>query len=95
MIEKNGDAILPSEIEHNIDEVWHDGHLEQYYNFVDYHFERDGGYCRARAYADSFGEVVLYGPFAGRRSITATHNVSLENDVWHYLERRFTKISRR
>ena len=42
MSEQQPDPITPCEIEHKVDEIWHDGRLEQHYNFLDYHFERDG-----------------------------------------------------
>ena len=95
MSEQSADPIEPIHIEHSVDEIWHDGHLEQFYNFLDYHFERDGAYCRARSYVDDFHEAVLFGPFEGRTSIRKAVSPDLERDALLYLERRFRKVSRR
>jgi hypothetical protein len=95
MREPGVDSIQPVRIEHSIDEVWRGDQLEQYYNFLDYHFERDGAYCRARSYADDFRDVVLYGPFEEQGSIRKVNSPDFERDVLRYLERRFLKVSRR
>ncbi len=94
MDERQTDAITPCEIEHKVDEIWHDGQLQQYYNFLDYHFERDGSYSRARSYADDFREVTLFGPFEGRASTRIVCRPDFERDILTYLERRFLKVSR-
>ena len=94
MREPEADPIQPVQIEHSIDEIWRGEQLEQYYNFLDYHFERDGAYCRARSYADEFQEVVLYGPFEARKSIRPVSSSGFERDVLTYLGRRFAKVSR-
>jgi len=94
MNEGEGDPILPVQIDHAIEEIWNDGRLEQYYNFLDYHFECDGAYCRARSYADDFREVVLFGPFERRTSIKKVSRPDFEGDVYCYLERRFLKVTR-
>lgn len=39
------DPITPVGIDHSVDEIWADDKrkvLEQRYNFLDYHFEKDG-----------------------------------------------------
>ncbi|WP_432770686.1 MAG: hypothetical protein HEQ22_08155 [Sphingopyxis sp.] len=90
-----GDPIEPFQIEHLIDEIWADDRLQERYNFVDYHFERDGNYCRARSYADDFRSVVLFGPFLERHRLESVHNPGFEADVTRYLERRFAELRRR
>ncbi|CAN5534817.1 hypothetical protein BH11PSE4_BH11PSE4_44450 [soil metagenome] len=95
MDEQQTDAITPSTIEHKVEEIWHDGQLQQYYNFLDYHFECDGAYFRARSYADNFREVALFGPFEGKTSIREVQRPDFERDVLSYLERRFLKVSQR
>ena len=51
------DLIVPTQIEHSIDEIWVEGQLEQYYNFLDYHFEQAGAYIRAGTYLDDVRTV--------------------------------------
>ncbi len=94
MSEERTDAIMPTQIEHLIDEIWVDGRLEQYYNFLDYHFEAEGAYCRARAYVDDFREITLFGPFEKRGSIAAVVAPDFAADVGSYLERPFLQIRR-
>jgi hypothetical protein len=93
--ERVADPIVPTQIEHSVDEVWDGDRLEQRYNYVDYHFERDGAHCRARSYADDFGEVTLFGLFHGPDGTRTTSDPSLERDVRAYLGKRFLKVSRR
>jgi hypothetical protein len=93
MIEGEEDRIQPVRIEHLIDEVWNDGQLEQYYNFLVYQFERDGAYCHARSYADDFRDVTVYGPFEGQHSIEKVSRPDFENDVVRYLQRRFLNVT--
>jgi len=89
------DPIVPTEIEHSIDEIWVEGQLEQYYNFLDYHFEQAGAYLRARAYLDNARIVTLFGPFDRRGSITAIAAPDFETATIAYLSRRFHKVQRR
>jgi hypothetical protein len=89
------DHIEPTQIEHTIDEIWDGGRLEQRYNYLDYRFERGSAHCRARSYADDFGEVTLFGPFHGPDGIRKISDPALERDVIAYLGRRFLKVSRR
>jgi hypothetical protein len=73
------DLISPVGIDHNVDEIWADDKrkvLEQRYNYLDYHFEKHGRYCRARAYLDEIETVALYGPFVGRGSIERGRTLS-------------------
>jgi hypothetical protein len=89
------DPITPVSIEHSVDELWVDEQrqeLEQYYNYLDYHFERDGHYCRARLYLDEPRSVTLYGPLAGRGQIIFVSDDQLETDVIAYLRRRFSDV---
>ena len=93
--ERVTDPIEPTQIKHVVDEVWNGDRLEQRYNYLDYRFERDGVHCRARSYADDFGEVTLFGPFHGPDGTRTTSDPSLERDVRAYFSRRFLKVSRR
>lgn len=89
------DPITPVGIDHSIDEIWADDRrkvLEQRYNFLDYHFEKEGRYCRARAYLDEPKTVTLYGPFAGRGSIERVADAEFADAVATYLRRRFRKL---
>lgn len=89
------DPITPVGIDHSVDEIWADDKrkvLEQRYNFLDYHFEKDGLYCRARAYLDEPKTVTLYGPFVGRGSIERVVDAEFADAVTTYLQRRFRKL---
>ena len=86
------DPIQPVRIEHSIDEVWRGERLDQHYNFLVYHFERDGAYCSARSYADDFRKVVMFGPFEDNRAIRKVISPDFERDVLLYLERRFPEV---
>jgi hypothetical protein len=97
MIGKEGDPIAPTGIEHNVEELWADEEnliLEQRYNYLDYHFERGGRYCRARAYADAPQAITLFGPFVARGSLQRVNDPDLEQDVLGYLNRRFAEVKR-
>jgi hypothetical protein len=88
------DAITPIEIEHSVDEIWDGSSLEQRYNYLDYHFELDGAYCRARAYIDDFSNVTLFGPFNQRGSISKIERPDLERAAIIYLAKRFPSVNR-
>lgn len=88
----NDDAIRPVSIRHEVEEIVADGELLQHYNFIEYEFEKDGAFCRARSYVESIGEVAVFGPFVSRddlRSITAE---DFEISVLDYLKRRFDLV---
>lgn len=88
------DLIVPTQIEHTIDEIGVEGQLEQYYNFLDYHFEQAGAYLRARAYMDDARVVTLFGPFERRGGTTGVSAPDFEAATIAYLSRRFQKIQR-
>jgi hypothetical protein len=91
------DPIKPAEIEHSVDELWADERrqeLMQRYNYLDYHFEQDGGYCRARAYLDDPRKVTLFGPFQARGSLDPADAPEFEDRVLRYLRRRFKTVKR-
>lgn len=92
MVEPSNDPIEPVAIEHGIDEIWFEGRLQQYYNFFDCHFERDGAYCRARSYVDAMDKVVLHGPFAARGALRRVENADFERAVHAYLNRRYRTV---
>ena len=87
------DMITPVQIEHSIDEVWNGDELEQFYNYLDYHFEKDGAYLRARVYLDDPLTALLFGPFDSRQSINAVAAPSVREVVEAYLGRRFRKVA--
>lgn len=96
-VDDSDDPIIPVEIDHHVDEIWADkrgGDLEQIYNFLDYHFERDGAYMRARAYLDEASAVTTYGPVSSRGSLEARVAPDFERDVKAYLARRFRHVKR-
>jgi hypothetical protein len=90
------DPISPVAINHSVDEVWADQSrrvLVQRYNFLDYHFERNGRYCRARVYLEDANTVTLYGPFVQRGSIQRVSDAEFANEVATYLRRRFRNLT--
>ena len=89
------DVIKPVQIEHLVDEVWNDEDLEQYYNYLDYHFEEGNAYLRARVYLDDPGTALLFGPFDSRRSVKAVTAPNAREAVVAYLGRRFRKVVQR
>ena len=89
------DEISPTHIEHAVDEVWNDGKLEQFYNYLDYHFANADAYMRARVYLDEPRTALLYGPFAARQSIASVSAPKLRELVEAYLGRRFQRIADR
>ncbi|ODU69360.1 MAG: hypothetical protein ABT11_12740 [Novosphingobium sp. SCN 66-18] len=89
------DAITPVQIEHSIDEVWIGEELDQYYNYLDYHFEEGGIYLRARVYLDDPRTATLFGPFESRQSSKVVTAPSIREAVEAYLGRRFHKVVQR
>lgn len=87
------DAIQPSEIRHRVEDIFVGDRLDERYNFIDYHFERDGAYCRARTYVVSISNVAIFGPFAGRDDHQSIDAPELREAVLDYLKRRFAKIN--
>jgi hypothetical protein len=92
------DVVVPTEIEHKIEEIWGGGkadQLEQRYNFIDYHFELDGVYLGARAYLDDIGVAVVFDPFERRGSIKKVDTPKAKDAVLAYLRRRFRTVQQR
>jgi hypothetical protein len=92
------DLAVPTEIEHQIEEIWggeKEDELEQCYNYIDYHFELDGVYLRARAYLDEIEVAVLFGPFEGRGSSKKVDRPKPRDAVLAYLRRRFRTVQQR
>lgn len=94
MVKEFQDPISPSVIEHAVDEDWEDGKQLYRYNYLDYHFEGFGAYCRARSYVDNFREVVIFGPFVSKGDIQSAAAPELLNAVTAYLKRRFQRVDR-
>ena len=96
-VDDRSDPITPVDIGHHVEDIWTDergGELEQSYNFIDYHFERDAAYMRARTYLDEASSVTLFGPFGSRGSLDECPAPDLERDVKAYLRRRFRYMKR-
>ncbi|MEW6435851.1 MAG: hypothetical protein AB1508_01620 [Pseudomonadota bacterium] len=95
--EDDEDQVTPTSIEHKIDDVYGgaDGQrLEQRYNFLDYHFELNGAYLRARAYLDEIQNVTLFGPFESRDNLRKIAAPEAERAVVAYLARRYSRVAR-
>jgi len=90
---RRDDPITPK-IEHAVEEIWSGGSLMERYNFLDYHFEQDGAYLRARAYLDDTQEVTLYGPFQKGGPGTKIVAPEAEQAALAYLERRYPVVER-
>ena len=86
------DPISPVSIEHGVDEIIIAGELEQKYNFLTYHFEKYGAYCRADAYLDDIGTVFLRGPYPDREIEEDIEAPELYQEVLAYLKRRYLSI---
>ena len=86
------DVISPALIDHNVDEVFAAGALQESFNFLDYHFEKDGRYMQARAYLDDIETVVIFGPYESDENPTPVADDAFRNDVVAYLKRRFSRI---
>ena len=86
------DPIAPVEITHSVDEIVVDGQMQARYNYLAYHFEVEGDYCRARTYLNDIGTVSVYGPFAGRGSRDIVEAPQFFDYVMSFLKRRFLRI---
>jgi hypothetical protein len=92
------DVVVPTEIEHKIEEIWggeKKDQLEQRYNFIDYHFDLDGVYLRARAYLDDIEVAVVFGPFERRGSSKKVDRPKARDAVLAYLRHRFRTVQQR
>lgn len=87
------DAIRPSAIHHQVDDLRAGGELLQYYNYIVYEFERDGIVCRARAYLDTVDEVALLGQLSGSGDHCKIPKSAFRDDVLRYFKRRFRRIT--
>lgn len=87
------DPILPYKIHHQAEQLFEAQKLQESYNWIDYHFERDGAYCRARTYLLTIGEVAIFGPFAGPDNLQPVDAPELREAVVAYLKRRFNTIT--
>ena len=85
------DALQPTAIEHRCEEILSGGKLEQIYNYIIYHFEREGAYFLARTYLDDIRTVSLHGPFETRATMRPT-NGCFDEAVLAYLKRRFRNV---
>lgn len=86
------DAIVPAFVEHNVDEFLGGGELLATYNYIDYHFEKDAHYMRARTFLDEVGLVVMFGPYESFEDLQPVSDNALREYVVSYLKRRFGRI---
>lgn len=87
------DALTPLRIEHLCEEIYADDVLEQKYNYLVYHFEREGAYIRARAYLDEVDEVAIYGPYESELMESApVEDAEFFGLVLDYLKRRYVEV---
>jgi hypothetical protein len=87
----DSDSVWPIEIEHKCEEMFDGDTLEQKYNYIVYHFNRDGRYFWARTYTDEIDSVSVHGPF-DRRDTMKELPGSLDDAMLSYFKRRFRKI---
>lgn len=89
------DAILPTKIVHNCEQIWDGSRLEQSYNFLVYEFETEQHRYRARSYLDEIHRVAVFGPFEKTPGESLPlEGVELDSRVLAYLRRRFAQITR-
>ena len=93
-IGSESDPIRPIRIRHEVDEIWNEGRLEQWYNFFVYEFEQDGLRAWARSYSDDLATVSLFGPFRGEGSSDVVAAPEFVEAILGYLKRRFHRIKR-
>lgn len=86
------DPVTPVLIDHIVDEIYAAGALQESFNFLDYHFEKDGRYVQARAYLDDIGTVVVYGPYESNESLIPVSDDAYKNEVVAYFKRRYSRI---
>ena len=88
------DAIVPTRIVHNSEQIWNGNTLEQNYNYLVYEFETDEHVYRARAYLDDIQTVSILGRF-DRVSSTPQILTSEQVDprILAYLRRRYAVIT--
>lgn len=89
---RSDDAIQPTQIDHNVEEIYDGKRLQQCYNYIRYEFEEDGAYCWARSYLSEIGKVAIYGPFASRDDLSRADSPVFREAVMAYLKRRYRKI---
>ncbi|GJL95862.1 MAG: hypothetical protein DHS20C05_22670 [Hyphococcus sp.] len=86
------DLLPPIEIEHKVEDLYFGDALQQRYNYLLYHFERNGNYISARAYLDEANKVAIYGPYESKVTRVKTTDDDFQVLVVAYLKRRFSKI---
>lgn len=90
------DKDLPDRIEHGCDIIVDDaGELEQYYNYLVYHFSGVGHGLWARTYLDEMNHITLYGSISetDKRSIDpAAFSSEKGQEIVRYLQRRYSEV---
>ena len=86
------DPIVPVSITHDVDVIVDGGVLEQHYNFIDYLFERDGVFSKARVYLDEESTAIVYDAYADSSMDVRVDAPELLADIAAYLKRRYNRI---
>lgn len=86
------DPIVPVSITHDVDVIVDGGVLEQHYNFIDYLFERDGVFSKARVYLDEESTAIVCDAYAGPSMDVRVDSPELLADIAAYLKRRYNRI---
>jgi hypothetical protein len=87
----DSDRAKPTEIAHECAEIFDRDTLVQEYNYIVYHFDRDGRCFWARTYKEEIDTVFVYGPFDGRSTMNQLSG-PLDDVMLSYFKRRFGKI---
>lgn len=89
------DAILPTRIVHNSEQLWLGDVLEQSYNYFDYEFETEQHRYRARTYLHDIHVVAVFGPFyKDADEPRPVEGIEVDERVLGYLRRRFLEIKK-
>lgn len=87
------DAVVPTRISHQCQEMVTDKGHDAYYNFLVYEFVVDGMTYGARAYLDEIGTVSIFGPDTGASSGDDAVG-PIDPRIIAYFRRRYKRIKR-
>lgn len=87
------DALHPQRIEHKREVIRRrGGEVEASCNYLDYFFETETHWYRARAYLDDMTRVAIFGPFELNAPPTRPVSQTIDARVLAYLRRRYATI---
>jgi hypothetical protein len=87
------DEDLPYKITHNRDIIYHEGKLEQNYNFIDYYFGDASDPLRARAYMDENEAKIILPETTTIPETLSAARAQVDIAVLQYLQKRYRQIS--